>query len=96
MPHHSQVVIVTAQATYPAAAQVDLRDAFVPHEWLVLNTSAAATCWVSFDGVNDHIPMTPGKPNEGISRLSKCQRLWVRRETAGIDVATVEVMASTV
>ena len=86
------VVTLTTQPTYPTLPQVVCP--FEPAEWLFLNTSLAAPCHVSFDGVHDHAFLDPATAR-GISWQSSYQKVWLRRTTAGIDVATVRVMAGT-
>lgn len=81
---------------YPTAAQVDLREAFVPDEWGFNNLSAGSIFYVSFDGVNDHVKLELGVPSQSMKIRTKARRAWLRRDAVAPPApCLLEVVAHT-
>lgn len=84
-------VTLTDQSVYPA--DPDVICPFVPDTYTFINTSSAI-CHASFDGKNDHVFISPSV-DPGIAWDTKTQKVWLRRDSAGMDAVVVTVMAGT-
>lgn len=87
-----KIVTVTSQATYPTDPQIVVP--FVPDYYTFLDLSNSAIVHASFDGINDHVYLNPNV-DPGAEREKKVQKVWLRRDTAGVDVVQIVVMANT-
>ena len=74
-------VDVTAQATYPATAQI-----IVPYQTRTLAFFAQNSqrdAFFSFDGVNDAVHVDATNSSAGVSVSQHILRVWARRGAAG-------------
>lgn len=81
-------VDVSAQAAYPAAGSQQVVIPFVPKTLTMSIVSGTEGVKVSFDGVNDHIQLTPGTPLQGYvaQQGSGMQNVWLKRNAAGAGI----------
>lgn len=81
-------VDVSAQAAYPAANAPQVVIPFVPKSLTMSIISGTEGVKVSFDGVDDHIQLTPGTPLQGYvaQQGSGMQNVWLKRNAAGAGI----------
>ncbi len=89
-------VDVTAHPTYPTTPQLTL--AFVP-DWLKFaDLSTTAIVHYSFDGVHDHGYINPTLSPFDVwpgERKPTTDKVWLRRDTAGVDTVVVVITGGT-
>lgn len=90
-------MIATRQITVPALqvaylAAPDFAFGFSGNVAAALMTAAPAECWLSLDGVNDHVHLVAGSPAGSFATQRDYAGVWLRG--AGVPV-TVQVIAET-
>lgn len=98
MPNDGAALTLNAggDTAYPVAAQIDLRNRFVPDEYSFVNESVDAVMWMSVDGATDLCRLAPNEPTEAATLRSRVQRVWVRRDAAAFTPpATLRWLATT-
>lgn len=82
------VVDVTSTSAYPAAGSQQVIIPFEPRTLTMSIITGTEGVKLSFDGVADHIQLTPGTPLQGYvaQQGSGMRNVWLKRNAAGAGI----------
>lgn len=71
-------LVAVSNTSYTAASAPSVLLRGRAKRWIVENQDATNTVTVSFDGVNDHATLVPGKPSAMLEFMQFTDRLWLK------------------